>query len=121
MHLPMIDIAKAASAPDTELEEYLRRGPSHPDWDDDRVTDKDVIKVPGLWAEALYDISARSTVAFFEKTRKENPEAARPSSSPTASTAPSARRPRRTRSATAIWAIRDSTSSTGRSPGSIAG
>ena len=73
MHLPMIDMAKAANAPDTELEEYLRRGPAHPDWDDDRVTDADVIKVPGLWAEALYDISSRSTVAFFEKTRKENP------------------------------------------------
>ena len=73
MHLPMIDMAKAAHAPDTELEEYLRRGPSHPDWDDDRVTDADVVKVPGLWAEALYDISARSTVAFFEKTRKQNP------------------------------------------------
>lgn len=73
MHLPMIDMAKAAGAPDTELEEYLARGPSHPDWDDDRVTDADVIQVPGLWAEALYDISARSTVAFFEKTREENP------------------------------------------------
>jgi putative CocE/NonD family hydrolase len=73
MHLPMIEMAKAANAPDTELEEYLRRGPSHPDWDDDRVTNADVIKVPGLWAEALYDISARSSVAFFEKTRKENP------------------------------------------------
>src|SRR5262245_4145086 len=73
MHLPMIDMGKAARAPDTELEEYLRRGPSHPEWDDDRVTNADVIKVPGLWAEALYDISARSTVAFFEKTRKENP------------------------------------------------
>ena len=73
MHLPMIEMAKAANAPDTELEEYLRRGPSHPDWDDDRVTDADVIKVPGLWAEALYDISSRSTVAFFEKTRKQNP------------------------------------------------
>jgi putative CocE/NonD family hydrolase len=73
MHLPMIEMAKAAHAPDTELEEYLRRGPSHPDWDDDRVTNADVIKVPGLWAEALYDISARSTVALFEKTRLENP------------------------------------------------
>jgi len=73
MHLPMIDMGKAAGAPGTELEEYLRRGPSHPDWDDDRVTNADVIKVPGLWAEALYDISSRSTVAFFEKTRKENP------------------------------------------------
>jgi len=73
MYLPMIDMGKAASAPETELAEYLRRGPSHPDWDDDRVTNADVIKVPGLWAEALYDISSRSTVAFFEKTRQENP------------------------------------------------
>jgi len=73
MHLPMIDMGKAAAAPDTELGEYLRRGPSHPDWDDDRVTNADVINVPGLWAEALYDISSRSTVAFFEKTRKESP------------------------------------------------
>ena len=73
MHLPMIEMGKAAAAPDTELEEYLRRGPSHPEWDDDRVTNADVIKVPGLWAEALYDISSRSTVAFFEKTRQENP------------------------------------------------
>jgi len=37
------------------------------------VTDTDVIKVPGMWAEALHDISSRSTVAFFEKTRRENP------------------------------------------------
>ncbi|HEY7799162.1 MAG TPA: CocE/NonD family hydrolase [Hyphomonadaceae bacterium] len=73
MHLPMADIAKAAMAPKTELEEYLARGPSGAIWAEDRVTDKDVIKVPGLWAEALYDISPPSAVAFFEKTRKENP------------------------------------------------
>ncbi len=73
MHLPMIEMGKVAGAPETELGEYLRRGPSHPAWDDDRVTNADVIKVPGLWAEALYDISSRSTVAFFDKTRKENP------------------------------------------------
>lgn len=72
MHLPMVDIGKEIEAPDTEIEEYLRRGPSHPDWDDDRVTNADIIKVPGLWAEALYDISARSTVAFFDKTRAES-------------------------------------------------
>ena len=29
MHLPMLDMGKAAGAPDTELDEYLRRGPSH--------------------------------------------------------------------------------------------
>ncbi|MEQ1608760.1 MAG: CocE/NonD family hydrolase [Hyphomonadaceae bacterium] len=73
MHLPVIDLAKAAGAPDTEIEEYLTRGPSNPAWAEDRVTDADVIKVPGLWAEALYDISAPAGAAFFEKTRRENP------------------------------------------------
>lgn len=73
MHLPMIELAKAVGAPDTELEEYLQRGPYHPAWAEDRVTDRDVIKVPGLWIEATYDISAASGAAFFEKTRRENP------------------------------------------------
>ena len=73
MHLPMIDLAKAVGAPDTELEEYLARGPANPAWAEDRVTDADIIKVPGLWAEALYDISAPVGAAFFEKTRRENP------------------------------------------------
>lgn len=73
MHLPMIELAKAAGAPDTELEEYLRRGPHHPAWAEDRVTDSDIIRVPGLWAEATYDISAATGAAFFEKTRRENP------------------------------------------------
>ena len=76
MHLPMADIGKEAKAPDTELEEYLARGPAGPAWAEDRVTDRDVIKVPGLWAEALYDISPPAAVAFFEKTRKENPPGA---------------------------------------------
>lgn len=71
--LPMIDLAKAAGAPDTELEEYLARGPAGAVWAEDRVTDKDVIKVPVLWADALYDISSPAGAAFFEKTRKENP------------------------------------------------
>lgn len=72
MHLPVVDLAKIIGAPDTELEEYLARGPSNPAWAEDRVTDKDHIKVPGLWAEALYDISAPAGAAFFEKTRREN-------------------------------------------------
>ena len=74
MHLPMMEMAKAAGAPRTDFEEYLARGPaSSPAWTGDRVTNADRIRVPGLWAEALYDISARSTVAFFDKTRAENP------------------------------------------------
>ena len=106
MHLPMIDMGKAAGAPDTELEEYLRRGPSHPDWDDDRVTNADVIKVPGLWAEALYDISSRSTVAFFEKTRKENPAGNQAIVITNGQHAHSAARQKRPRSEIAIWVTR---------------
>ena len=37
------------------------------------MTDKDTIKVPVLWADALYDISSPAGAAFFEKTRRENP------------------------------------------------
>ncbi|OYW42016.1 MAG: hypothetical protein B7Z38_06370, partial [Rhodobacterales bacterium 12-64-8] len=73
MHLPMIELAKAAGAPDTELEEYLARGPFNAAWAEDRVTNADVSTVPGLYAEALYDISAPSGAAWFEKTRAENP------------------------------------------------
>lgn len=73
MHLPMIELGKAAGARDTELETYLRRGPAGPAWAEDRVVDADVIRTPVLWAEALYDISAPAGAAFFEKTRQENP------------------------------------------------
>ena len=73
MHLPMIELAKAAGALDTELEEYLARGPFHPAWAEDRVTNADISKVPGLYAEAVYDISSPSGAAWFEKTRAENP------------------------------------------------
>lgn len=72
VHLPMIELAKAAGAPDTELEEYLARGPFNAAWAEDRVTNKDISKVPGLYAEALYDISAPSGAAWFEKTRTDN-------------------------------------------------
>lgn len=74
MHLPMIEMDTALGATETEIKAYLARGPVDPYWSLDRVVDADQIRVPGLWAEALYDISARSTVAFFEKTRRENPD-----------------------------------------------
>lgn len=73
MHLPMVAIADQLGAPRTEIPEYLARGPSHPAWAEDRITDKDKIKVPGLWAEALYDISAQPTAALFDRVRAENP------------------------------------------------
>ncbi len=72
MHLPMIDIGKAAGAPATEVEAYLRRGPADAAWGEDRVTNADMTRVPGLYAEALYDISARSTSAWFERVRAAN-------------------------------------------------
>ena len=72
MHLPMIEIMDQLNAPRNEVAEYLMRGPSHPDWSKNRVTNEDTISIPGYWAEAIYDISARSTVAFFEKTRQDN-------------------------------------------------
>jgi putative CocE/NonD family hydrolase len=73
LHLPMIEMDRALGAAETEIRSYLSRGPVDASWSLDRVIDTDQIRVPGLWAEALYDISARSTVAFFEKTRRENP------------------------------------------------
>jgi hypothetical protein len=69
MHLPVIELGNVLGAPRTELEDYLRRGPSHPAWDDDRITNGETPKVPGLYAEALFDISARSGTARFEQTR----------------------------------------------------
>jgi len=73
MHLPMIDMGKVAGAAPTEVEEYLRRGPSGAVWSEDRVNNADTTHVPGLYAEALYDISARSTSAWFERMREANP------------------------------------------------
>ncbi|RYD90584.1 MAG: CocE/NonD family hydrolase, partial [Sphingomonadales bacterium] len=47
MHLPVINLAKEVGAKETEVPEYLARGPSGAKWAEDRVTDKDRIKVPG--------------------------------------------------------------------------
>ncbi len=72
LHLPMAEMGESMGAPQTEVAEYLARGPSHPAWAEDRSTDADHIKVPGLWAEALYDISAQPTVALFDRARAES-------------------------------------------------
>jgi uncharacterized protein len=72
MHLPMADIPEQVGAPNTELGEYLARGPSSTAWAEDRATPKDVIRIPGLWAEALYDISSPQTVEYYDATRKAN-------------------------------------------------
>ncbi len=72
MHLPMIEIMDELNTPRNEVAEYLTRGPSHPDWATNRVSEGELMSVPGFWAEAIYDISARSTVALFEWNRAEN-------------------------------------------------
>ncbi|GGC95912.1 CocE/NonD family hydrolase [Aquisalinus flavus] len=74
LHLPMAEMAQAGDGAVTDFEDYIARGPVHPDWDDNRLTDEDAeaIRVPGFWAEALYDISARSTAAAFETARAAN-------------------------------------------------
>ena len=72
MHLPMVEIMDRLNAPRNEVAEYLSRGPSHPEWSVNRVSEGELITIPGYWAEAVYDISARSTVAFFEWNRREN-------------------------------------------------
>lgn len=74
LHLPMMEMARALGAPRTDFETYLARGPAPSAvWMQDRVSGADTVRVPGLWAEALYDLSARSTVAFFEQQRARHP------------------------------------------------
>lgn len=70
LQLPVVDMLDTLGAPETELREYLARGPSGPAWAEDRITKGDTPKVPGLYAEALYDISARSGAARYEETRQ---------------------------------------------------
>ena len=70
MHLPVAELDEVLGAPQTELREYLARGPSHPAWTEGRISSGQVPKVPGLYGEALYDISARSATARFEETRE---------------------------------------------------
>ena len=70
MHLPVVDMLDTLGAPETDLKEYLARGPSGAVWAEDRITKGDMPKVPGLYAEAMYDISARSGAARYEETRQ---------------------------------------------------
>lgn len=72
MHLPMVDITGVMNAPKNELAKYLLAGPSHPSWAENRVSEGEMIKVPGFWAEAIYDLSGRSTLAYFEWNRQAN-------------------------------------------------
>ena len=77
MHLPMIDILEVMNAPRNELQAYLAAGPVDPSWAELRVSQGELIAIPGLWFESLYDISARSTLAYFEWNRAANAAAGR--------------------------------------------
>ena len=70
--LPVVDMLEKLGAPETELRDYLARGPAGAVWAEDRITRGDTPKVPGLYAEALYDISARSGTARFAETQADN-------------------------------------------------
>ncbi|PHS20435.1 MAG: hypothetical protein COA86_00330 [Kangiella sp.] len=43
-----------------------------PSWAELRVSQGEMIAIPGLWFESLYDISARSSLAYFEWNRAAN-------------------------------------------------
>lgn len=77
MHLPMIDLMKAGGGPITDFESYLGRTPTDKAWLSNRVFDRSRIEVPGLWAEALYDLSSRAAIAMFKVTRDRNVAAGR--------------------------------------------
>ncbi len=77
MHLPMIDIMDELKSPRNEVPTYLRRGPVHPSWGVNRISEGEAITIPALWFESLYDASARSTLAYFEWNRAVNKAAGR--------------------------------------------
>jgi putative CocE/NonD family hydrolase len=77
MHLPMLDIMEVMEAPRNELKAYLEAGPVDSSWSEFRVSQGEMIAIPGLWFESLYDISARSSLAYFEWNRAANAAAGR--------------------------------------------
>ena len=72
MHLPMVDISDIMNAPQNELKAYLTAGLVDPGWSKERISEGEMIAVPGMWSEAIYDLSPRSTVAYFDWNRKAN-------------------------------------------------
>jgi len=72
MHLPMAEIMEVMGAPRSEVKAYLVAGPVDPSWAEFRVSQGEMIAIPGLWFESLYDISARSSIAYFEWNRAAN-------------------------------------------------
>jgi len=72
MHLPMIQIMDELGSPKNEIKDYLMAGPVDDSWAEFRISEGEMITVPGLWFESLYDISARSSLAYFEWNRQAN-------------------------------------------------
>ncbi len=72
MDLPMVDIAANMGGPQNELRSYLEAGLIDDSWGVNRVSEGEMIAVPTLWTEAMFDISARSTVAYFDWNRQAN-------------------------------------------------
>lgn len=72
MHLPMIEIMEVLNAPKNEVVKYLTMSPVDESWSKNRISQGERIKIPGLWFESLYDISARSSLAYFEWNRSAN-------------------------------------------------
>ncbi len=77
MHLPMNQIMTQMDAPKNELNGYLAAGPAGPSWEEQRVSEGEMISIPGYWSEAIYDISSRSTLAYFDWNRQANQAAGR--------------------------------------------
>ncbi|MAI90949.1 CocE/NonD family hydrolase [Ponticaulis sp.] len=72
MDLPMVEIAENMGGPQNELRAYIQAGPVDESWDVNRISEGEMIAVPGLWTEAIYDISSRSTTAYFDWNRQAN-------------------------------------------------
>ena len=72
MDLPMVDIAANMGGPQNELRSYLEAGLVDDSWGVNRVSEGEMIAIPTLWTEAMFDISARSTVAYFDWNRQAN-------------------------------------------------
>lgn len=72
MDLPMVEIAENMGGPQNELRTYIEAGLVDESWGVNRISEGEMIAVPGLWTEAIYDISSRSTTAYFDWNRQAN-------------------------------------------------
>ncbi|PYC99925.1 CocE/NonD family hydrolase [Microbacterium esteraromaticum] len=65
-HLPSQDVLRNAGGPMTPFDEYIRRTPSDPAWDDvEFIRDGDRPDVPGLHINSWHDLAAGETTRLF--------------------------------------------------------